>query len=466
MTKNNIKVNIQEKNITKQSTFVNSLSEFFIVSFFYLISVLAFLDAFKFPDVSFYGVFIGFLLITFLVFVKNKNIKTYGSIGFLLLITLLFIMLNKYTMNGLLLSLNHFADVVGAQTTHLLPQYKILIQPESFKLALNLFMIYLFLLVSYMSYLIVNKNLSSLIWLLIIVILFAQLVTGIHINMYLNIGLFLASLLIINRSFIHKKTFKSQLRKSSNNIALVIGMILTCIFVGTLLIAFAIQPQANYEKSASIDTVKEKTSDKVDDLRYEKNAPDSLTRGDFLKLNELKLTNLEALEVVMEEPTPYYLKGFVGADYSRNKWSELSNEAIYENHGLFYSLNESGFTPLNQLSIVDEITDEGDNQTDSQQMSINNINAHSKYLYTPYEITDTFKEIDELHYFNESHLISKNFKGKRHYSFNVSKDLVTHYPAIANRLYENKNQDGVKSYLNQEAYYNQYVYDYYTELPE
>src|SRR5699024_2924551 len=69
-------------------------------------------------------------------------------------------------------------------------------------------------------------------------------------------------------------------------------------------------------------------------------------------------------------------------------------------------------------------------------------------------------------YFNESHLVSKKFKGERQYSFNTNENLVTHYPAIANRLYKNKNNEKVKRYLDHESYYNQYVYDYYTELPK
>src|SRR5699024_6980394 len=104
--------------------------------------------------------------------------------------------------------------------------------------------------------------------------------------------------------------------------------------------------------------------------------------------------------------------------------------------------------------------------TFTQQISINNLNAHSKYLYTPYEINDSLTDIADLHYFNESHLISKSFKGKRQYSYEVSDDLVTNYTAIANRLYKNKDKDSVKTYLDYEAYYNQYVYDYYTDLPE
>src|SRR5699024_46658 len=111
-------------------------------------------------------------------------------------------------------------------------------------------------------------------------------------------------------------------------------------------------------------------------------------------------------------------------------------------------------------------TREKEDEASTHQMSINNVNAYSKYLYTPYEIDDSLTEIEDLHYFKESHLISKEFKGKREYSFNVNEDLVTRYPAMANRLYRSKNDAIVNTYLEYESYYNQYVYDYYTDLPK
>lgn len=466
MPKNNIKINLHKEQPNNRLQLAYLSSEFFIASFFYMMVVLAFLDAFKFLDVSFYGILVGFVPIGFLFFIQNKKMKTYGSLGFLLLITLIFVILNNYTVNGLFLSMNQFADVVGAETAYLLPQYKVLIEPESFKLAINLFMIYIFILVGYLSYILVSKSLSIVIWPFMIAILLIQLITGIHFGIYINIGLFLASLFIINRGLINQKSGEYHLSEGKNNTSFFTSIVLVVLFTITLLIAFSIQSPTDYERNTYVKKVEEKAGDKVDNLRYQNNPPDSFTQGDFLKLSELKQSDDQALEIIMEEPTAYYLRGFVGADYSRNAWSDLANEAIYENHGLFYSLNESGFAPLAQLSLVDEITRKDSDKVSTQQMTINNLNAHSKYLYTPYEINDSFTEIDNLHYFKESNLISKEFKGKRQYSYNVSGDIVTRYPAIANRLYKNKDKELVKSYLDNEAYYNQYVYDYYTDLPE
>src|SRR5699024_8575599 len=255
--------------------------------------VSAFIDAFNFSDISFYDILVGFLPIGFLFFNQNKKIKTYGSWIFILLITLIFNILNKYTINGLFLSLNHFADVVGMQTTYLSPKYKILIDPEFYKLAINLFMLYLFMLIGYLSYLIVNKNLSFIIWPFMILVLSIQLVTGIYFNIYLNIGLFLSSLLITNAIFINKKSTAYHLNGGKNSASFLTSLILISLFVLTLFISFSILPQANYSKNTYIKSLEEKATNKIDNLRYEKNKPDSLTQGDFLKLADLKLSGTE-----------------------------------------------------------------------------------------------------------------------------------------------------------------------------
>ncbi len=466
MRENNIKIHLPIEQSNNQTQYTYLFGQFFIASIFYVISILAFLDAFNFPNISYYGLIIGIILLVFLFFIQNKKVKTYAGLGSLLLITLVFVIFNKYTINGLFLGLNHFVEVVGSKTTYLLPQYKILIEPASYQFAINFFMIYVFLLGSYLSYLIVSKGLSVIIWPLMILTIMVELITGIYFNIYLNIGLFLASLLILNTSFINKESKINHLNKKKNNPSFITSLILISIFTLTLLISFATLPKADYEKNLSINKLKEKTESQVDSLRYEESAPDSFTQGDFLKLADLKLTNNIALEVIMENPETYYLRGFVGTDYSRNTWSKLANEAIYDSHGLFYSLEETGFLPLTQLSLVDELTQKETSETAPLQMTINNINAYSKYLYTPYEINDSLMDLTDLHYFRENQLISTELKGKRQYSYQVSEDLVTRYPAIANRLYKSKDKKLVKTYLEQEAYYNQYVYDHYTQLPE
>lgn len=466
MRENNIKIHLPIEQSNKQTQYTKFSGQFFIASIFYVISSLAFLDAFKFPNISYYSLISGIIILSFLFFMQNKKIKTYAGLGSLLLITLVFIIFNKYTVNGLFLSLNHFAEVVGSKTTYLLPQYKILIEPESYQLAINFFMMYVFMLGSYLSYLIVSKGLAIIIWPLMILTIVIELITGIYFNIYLNVGLFLASLLILNTSFINKDSKTIHLNKTKNNPSFITGLMLISIVTLTLLISFAALPKADYEKNASINKLKEKTEIKVDSLRYGENAPDSFTQGDFLNLADLKSTNNIALEVIMEKPETYYLRGFVGADYSRKAWSNLKNETIYDSHGLFLSLEKTGFTPLTQLSIVDELTDKEASEKTPLEMTINNINAYSKYLYTPYEIKDSLIDLTDLHYFRENQLISTELKGKRQYSYEVSEDLVTRYPAIANRLYKSKDKKLVKAYLEQEAYYNQYVYDHYTQLPE
>src|SRR5699024_6192587 len=121
MSKNNIEINLHREQPNNRQYLTYLLSQFFIASFFYIMVV------------------------------------------FVLFLTLIFFIFNKYTFNGFFLSLNHYADVVGVHKTYLLPKYKILIEPELFKSAFNLFITYVFILFGYISYLIVSKKLSFII---------------------------------------------------------------------------------------------------------------------------------------------------------------------------------------------------------------------------------------------------------------------------------------------------------------
>src|SRR5699024_12686927 len=59
----------------------------------------------------------------------------------------------------------------------------------------------------------------------------------------------------------------------------------------------------------------------------------------------------------------------------------------------FYWLEEEGFNPLNQLDIVNGLRSEENRIGEIVQVTINNINANSKYLYTPYRSEEHTSEL-------------------------------------------------------------------------
>ncbi len=64
-----------------------------------------------------------------------------------------------------------------------------------------------------------------------------------------------------------------------------------------------------------------------------------------------------ALTVRMRMPESYYLRGFIGASYSKNKWSTLSNDTFYGMRDTVFWLNRRNFDGLSEMSRAAELGD-------------------------------------------------------------------------------------------------------------
>src|SRR5699024_11683727 len=106
-------------------------------------------------------------------------------------------------------------------------------------------------------------------------------------------------------------------------------------------------------------------------------------------------------EVIMSQPTSFYLRGFVGAYYTGEQWKELATEKYKEAFDMLYWLEKEAFHPMEQLHTLKQLLDV-EEEAEVNHISIQNINGHSKYFYTPYELSslpkerhDTFAELDQ-----------------------------------------------------------------------
>lgn len=62
-----------------------------------------------------------------------------------------------------------------------------------------------------------------------------------------------------------------------------------------------------------------------------------------------------ALTVKMSTPDSYYLRGFIGASYDKNKWSTLTNDTFYDMRDTVFWLNRRDFDGLSQMSRAAEL---------------------------------------------------------------------------------------------------------------
>lgn len=202
-------------------------------------------------------------------------------------------------------------------------------------------------------------------------------------------------------------------------------------------------------------------ADKLEDLRYGKNV---LPQGNFSEIGNFEPSSDARLEVVMSKPDSYYLRGFVGTEYNGNGWSETKSESLYEYSDLFYWLHQSGFYGQTQLAAVADTV--GRNETENR-IIIRNINASRKYIYAPYEA----KSVADISYeaqIGDEGFKSSGFSGCNGYTLTAASNQVKLYTTIAAELYEKEKSGNAETekYLKNEAHYNSFVYENFTDIPE
>lgn len=191
----------------------------------------------------------------------------------------------------------------------------------------------------------------------------------------------------------------------------------------------------------------------VRELRYEKNIPNTFTQGDFTRLTDLELYEVPALQIQMEKPDSYYLRGYVGSSYTAYGWKTLEKEQIYNHYPLYYWLKENNFDETAQLSGLEAVTEGTSLPT---QIHIKNLNANSEYLYTPYELASV--EEDQVLAVGQGSIVSKKLFGHRDYTYQVTDNLLVRYPALWQKL---DDADYKQNELNE----REWVYDTYLDIP-
>src|SRR5699024_7527949 len=182
--------------------------------------------------------------------------------------------------------------------------------------------------------------------------------------------------------------------KNKGTVYVTSSIILLVFLVISSIALVNLKPISSYEKNIYAQKLETYLTAKKENIRYEKRKLNPMTQGELTTLSTFEPTEETALEVVMSQPTSLYLRGYVGSQYTSKRWENLESDTYYNHHGLFYWLEEEGFNPLNQLDIVNELRSEENRIGEIVQVTINNINANSKYLYTPYNLRSTKIEFD------------------------------------------------------------------------
>ena len=206
-------------------------------------------------------------------------------------------------------------------------------------------------------------------------------------------------------------------------------------------------------QTGTMQALSQNAKDTLHHWRYEK-AEEVLPEGDLSEPVVKTESTDTILSVTADTAQTLYLRGFVGDSYENGVWSALDTETAAEEKDLFYWLHQSGFYPQSQLATAARLM----SNYQSGSVSVQNLTGCSLYRYEPCTILPERAGLAK-NKIQPSSIETSGLRGERGYSYEVVSDAQTLLPELLDFL-QNDTSDGVKSYLQMESAYREFVYSY------
>lgn len=211
-------------------------------------------------------------------------------------------------------------------------------------------------------------------------------------------------------------------------------------------------------QTGTMQSFSQSAKDTLHHWRYEK-AEEVLPEGDLSEPVVKTESTDTILSVTADTAQTLYLRGFVGDSYENGVWSALDAETAAEEKDLFYWLHQSGFYPQSQLASAARLM--GNYQSGS--VSVQYLTGCSLYRYEPCTILPERAGLAKNR-IQPSAVETSGLRGERGYSYETVSDAQTILPELLDFL-QNDTSDGVKSYLQMESAYREFVYSYALTVP-
>ena len=364
-------------------------------------------------------------------------------------------------LDGMALYWNDMADILGSRAGIYLKRFETAgIQGED--VSRLIFLIYLGIAAAVCGFLILKLKFYLLVlaWALVLPALSGIL--GMEPDAGTGVIFYMGILLELN--LILSRSGRKRHRAESSR-AFLTGSILACavmLAAGILLEQF--MPSEDYGSSTLVTEAKKEALDGISSLRYKKGKINTLPDGKLKECGAWSASDDTALSVTMENPDSLYLRGFVGSVYDGSSWKSLDTEDAYKQRTLFYWLHQDGFYGETQLSRARALADDDTLSDKVSEVDIKNEKADSRYLYTPYEITELPVGYRKETPFADSMLKAKGLFGARNYHYQANGNLVKDFTVLGARVYQALARDEGDSYRDDESYYNAFVYSQDTKL--
>lgn len=211
-------------------------------------------------------------------------------------------------------------------------------------------------------------------------------------------------------------------------------------------------------QTGTMQTLSQNAKDALHHWRYEK-AEEILPEGELSEPVTKTESTDTLLSVTADTAQTLYLRGFVGDTYENEVWSALDAQTAAEEKDLFYWLHQSGFYPQSQLATAARLM--GNYQSGS--VSVQNLAGCSLYRYEPCTVLPERAGLTK-NKIQPSTLETNGLRGERGYSYETVSDAQTILPELLDFL-QNDTSDSVRSYLQMESAYREFVYSYALTVP-
>ena len=211
-------------------------------------------------------------------------------------------------------------------------------------------------------------------------------------------------------------------------------------------------------QTGTMQSLSQSAKDSLHHWRYEK-AEEVLPEGNLSEPVTKTESTDTILSVTADTAQTLYLRGFVGDTYENEVWSALDAQTAAEEKDLFYWLHQSGFYPQSQLATAARLM--GNYQSGS--VSVQNLAGCSLYRYEPCTVLPERAGLTK-NKIQPSTLETNGLRGERGYSYETVSDAQTILPELLGFL-QNDTSDGVRSYLQMESAYREFVYSYALTVP-
>lgn len=414
-------------------------------------------------DLMYIPIFIS-AIISVIILIFNKNYFKYifETISFITAITVILALLKvPFFQSGLIGIHNNFADVLAKSSGIFINKFQLSIEKTSQEASIIFMLSVAFL---FLATIIVNEILKRRVIFSNILLLAACLINmffNVDTNKFITVLLCIAFILTLYYAFSvnHKNSSLTSIQKNSSLSICIIATLIISVILSSFTVCFY-----NFDKFKIIpcfNTIKSSIDNISYNLRYKNNKVDNFTHGDFKKLDSLVLKDGEAFDITMDKPESLYLKGYIGSIYNGKGFEDIPDNELFSDYPTMFWLNQDKFSPVSQLSAVSRLCNVVNNNDKDVNVSIKNINADSRYIYTTYGTSSINNDL-----INNSllkpYIKSSGFFGQRNYKYSFDTKLIKNYPNLATEY--GKNNDKSSQYSSNEKHYNAFVYKNYTDI--